>query len=95
MADFIPVNRHILIELPPTVVEQEGNNYGILLPDDYEPVLSAHVAVKVLDWAEDTSLSLEEDQTAVVQRAMVEEIEIGEHVFHIILENYVFGLIEE
>ena len=95
MADFIPVNRHILIELPPTVAEQEESNYGILLPADYEPVLSAHVAAKVLDWAEDTSLSLEEGQTAVIQRAMVEEIEVEQQVFHIILENYVFGLIEE
>ena len=94
MADFVPVNRHILIEPPPTPTESASLDFGIVLPDDYEPALSTHVAVKILDWAEDVKLCLEDYQAAVVQRSMIEEIAYEQQTFHVILENYVFGLIE-
>ena len=94
MAEFVPVNRHILIEPPSSPIEPANSDFGILLPDDYEPALSTHVAVKILDWAEDVKLRLEDYQTAVVQRSMIEEVVYKQQTFHIILENYVFGLIE-
>jgi hypothetical protein len=95
MADFVPVNRYILIQPPLAPEEPQGNQLGILLPDDYAPVLSAHASVKILDWADDVKLNLSDYGTAIVQRSMIEEIDHSGEVLHVILENYVFGLISD
>ena len=95
MPDFVPVNRYILIQPLATTEETQSNQLGILLPDDYAPVLSTHAPVKILDWADDVKLALSDYETAIVQRSMIEQVEYQGGVFHIILENYVFGLIND
>jgi len=88
---FVPTNRHLLVEHVTQEQEQE-QNFGILLPEDYKPVESPYVAVRVVDWdRQKVGIKLEEGCTVIVNRSMVEEIPYRDETFHVVLENYVVG----
>lgn len=96
MSKFIPVNRHVVVEhidAPP----DPNDKPSILIPHDYKPQQSEHVAVKVLSWAEDVNIKplLEKHNTAIVNRGMIQKIAHGTEEHNIILENYVFGFLED
>jgi len=87
---FTPVNRHLLIEPPPTRQELSTE---ILLPEDYTPQESEYAKVRILDWAEDVGLpDIDSYKYAIVNRNMIQEIDDGEVLRNIVLENYVVGL---
>ena len=50
--------------------------------------------VKVIDFSDDCTLNCYQGAVAVVNGNMVEEVEAGEEKFSLILENYVFGILE-
>lgn len=85
--DMTPCNRYVLV-LPMTEKEEEST---ILVPDGYKPKTSSFVRVKVLDWANDTKLQISENAIAVVNGAMIEEIEFDGKKHHLVLENYILG----
>jgi len=92
---FIPVNRHLLVDLQDSQQENE-TEHGILLPSDYAPQKSEYAMVKLLDWAEDVKIKpLEEGLDLVVERSMIKEIDCKGQKAHIILENYVLCLAAE
>ena len=84
-----PFNRYIAIK--PIEEEQEGPS--ILVPDDFKIKRASFVKAEVLNCADDVSLSLKSGQTIIVNSAMTEEIAIDGKTHHLILENYVMGLI--
>jgi hypothetical protein len=88
---FTPVNRHILIEVPPPPQKPSA---AILLPEDYTPKESEYMRVKILAWADDVKLpDIESYEYAIVNRKMIQEIDDGEVLGNIVLENYVVGLV--
>jgi hypothetical protein len=88
---FTPVNRHLLIEPPP--VRQERST-EILLPEDYTPQESEYTKVRILDWADDVGLpDIDSYEYAIVSRKMIQEIDDGDVLRSIVLENYVVGLL--
>ena len=91
MDAFLPRNRHLLIE--PVAKEEEEKPF--LLPEDYEALLPRFTVAKVLRQSPDCTNILNNDEEihVVVNSTMIEEIVIGENTHHVVLENYVIGIL--
>tara|TARA_Y100000593_G_C4229764_1_gene296358 strand:- start:700 stop:975 length:276 start_codon:yes stop_codon:yes gene_type:complete len=87
-----PRNRHLLVEVLPE--EEEKEKSAVLLPDNYRPSKSPHVAVRLLERAPDCSIECSHGSVLIVEGSMLNEITYNNHVFNLILENYVLGVIE-
>lgn len=85
-------NRHVMVEILDE--EEEKETKGFLLPDDYAKPKSPYAIGKVLSYADDCNLSLYTGDTIFFQRSMVQEIEIKGQKNYLILENYIFGSID-
>jgi len=95
---FKPVNRHISI-IPHKRKKKETN---VLLPEDYKEERSLHLTATILEVAPDCSpefKQLKYDKTRkhdiVVERSMIQEIDVMGKLHYVILENYVLGIIED
>lgn len=93
---FKPVNRYIQIN----IVEEPAPSTtaaGILLPNDYEPKEERFVQANVVGWSDDVRFATDLTQNckAIVDRTMIEEIGSTGSRIHVILDNYVLGLITE
>ena len=86
-----PRNRHLLVECIP---EEEQEASAVLLPDNYRPVKSQHVAVRLLEKAPDCNIECSHGSVLIVEASMLNEITHNDHTFHLVLENYVLGVIE-
>ena len=89
MDDFLPKNRHLLIE--PLVKEEEAKPF--LLPEDYQKPPPKFTVAKLLRQSPDCTniIHNDDDMRVVVNTNMIEEIIIGENTHHVVLENYVIG----
>jgi|TARA_R110000772_G_scaffold22715_5_gene61215 co-chaperonin GroES (HSP10) len=90
-----PRNRHILITPDFVQNEQQRQQVGILLPEDYTEATSKYCAAKVLDVSPDVSVSVKDNSDILVDRAMIEAIEHNGETSYMILENYVIAQIED
>ena len=88
---FLPVNRYILIEK-----EQNDKSLEslVVLPEDYKPKIEKHVAVRVLNSAEDVRFDLKNNPRIIVDQSMIEEISINNTIYKVIQDNYVIGIID-
>lgn len=100
MSDILrlkPVNRHLLIV--PHVKKNETSS-GVVLPDDYQPEQDSYIEATVVDVADDcgkqfNSLrygTIGEEKRIVVDRSMIQEVNIKERTHYLVLENYVVGV---
>ncbi len=87
---LIPVKRYIVVELPP---KREEISSDILLPDSYAPRESSHAACTVLEFASDVRFDMEIGDTIIVDRSMIEEIQVDNETYSVVLDNYVIGLL--
>ena len=87
-----PRNRHLLVEIIPE--EEEKEKSAVLLPDNYRPVTSPHVAVRLLEKAPDCKIQCPHGSVLIVENSMLNEISYNGHIFDLVLENYVLGVIE-
>ncbi len=87
-----PVNRYILVEVPKPSDELQA--LSIVLPDDYRAEQGSHATVSVLGVASDVRLDLSDASQIVVDRSMIEEINVGGTIYNIILDNYVVGIVD-
>ena len=84
-----PLNRHLLVHKKP---EEEKESSGFILPDDYKPTIEKYSVVRVLAVAEDSKLkNIELGSEIVVETSMLFDVAAST----LILENYVYGLINE
>tara|TARA_R110000744_G_scaffold103582_11_gene198611 strand:+ start:80 stop:337 length:258 start_codon:yes stop_codon:yes gene_type:complete len=85
------VNRYILIEK-----EQNDKSLEslVVLPEDYKPKIEKHVAVRVLNSAEDVRFDLKNNPRIIVDQSMIEEISINNTIYKVIQDNYVIGIID-
>ena len=88
---FKPVNRYILIEI--AARPEPSAESLIVLPEDYHAPESSHVTATVLGAAEDVRFLLVAGTEIIVDRSMVEEINIRGTNYTVILDNYVVGLL--
>lgn len=96
--DLYPRNRHLLIEVQEEK-QNENNDTRLLLPDDYVPTQNQFVAAKVLRSSPRTKGSedwiAKEGEVVIVNRSMIEEIDVKGDKFTTILENYVVGVVAD
>ena len=91
-----PTNRFLLVK-PIEEKEQESNPL-IILPSDYKKQDSPYVLCEVLDIASDSKffgLTKKNKQKFIVERRMLQKIELQGNEFYLILENYVLGRIKK
>jgi co-chaperonin GroES (HSP10) len=86
-------NRHVLVEL--VEEEEEEQQSLIALPQDYKKVQSPYLVVKVLQTSGDGNLFLEQGDFIVIERRMLTEIEIKGEKNYLVLENYIYGRIDD
>ena len=67
----------------------------IALPEDYKKTESPQLVVKVLQKASDVSLDLDYGDYIVIERRMLSEIEIKGEKNYLVLENYIYGRIDD
>ena len=91
---FINVyNRHVLVEL--VEEEEEEQQSLIALPKDYKKSESPYTVVKVLQISDDCKLFLEQGDLVVIERRMLTEIEIKGEKNYLVLENYIYGRLDD
>tara|TARA_B100000214_G_scaffold88339_1_gene60769 strand:+ start:12378 stop:12698 length:321 start_codon:yes stop_codon:yes gene_type:complete len=95
---FKPVNRHIHI-VPHT--EEPKQESGVLLPENYNPEQTKYVTANVIAVAADCNSQIQKSFRAglgslkiIVDRSMIELVETKNKKLHVILENYVVGLLD-
>ena len=93
---FKPVNRYIQVKVIDEPVAST-TTAGILLPNDYEPTEERYVQAHIVAWSPDVRFAndLSENSTAIIDRSMIEEVNSNGSRMHVILDNYVLGLITE
>ena len=89
---FKPINRYIQIEVEPT--KQPQTETGILLPNDFKVQESRHACVKVVSWDNDAKFAdfLNEGDWLIVDKSMIEEVNVRGNTINLVLDNYVLGL---
>ena len=92
-----PTNRHLLI-VPHEKNKKEELPFGIVLPETNEEQ-SRYIEATVVDVAPDCASQFKklkyenrDNPCIIVDRTMIEKVEVGDVVHHLILENYVMGL---
>ena len=91
---FINVyNRHVLVEL--VEEEEEEQQSLIALPQGYKKTESLYTVVKVLQISDDCKLFLEQGDLIVIERRLLTEIEIKGEKNYLVLENYIYGRIDD
>jgi len=86
-------NRHVWIEV--LEEEEEKSDKPFLLPEGYEKPKSQYVLGRVLAFADDCKQNLIEDEIVIFQRSMLQEVEIKDEKIYLILENYIFGSVND
>ena len=92
MKYFEPFNRHLWVNI--LEEEEEKKESAVLLPENYRPKESEFAIAKVKDFAPDCNHRWPRGAKAIVEKSMIRKIELGDSVFHVILENYVLGIVK-
>jgi len=87
-------NRHVLVELVEEEKEEEQQSL-IALPQDYKKTVSPYMVAKVLQISDDCKLFLEQGDLIIIERRMLTEIEIKGEKNYLVLENYIYGRIDD
>ncbi len=89
---FKPFNRHVVVD----IVEEKKEEKGlVVLPTDYKKPTTPHVKATVIEAAEDSKFHgiLFANDTVLIERRMLQKVEISEYTFYLVLENYIYGRI--
>tara|TARA_Y100000310_G_C20282105_1_gene623098 strand:- start:301 stop:597 length:297 start_codon:yes stop_codon:yes gene_type:complete len=93
--NFQPVNRYLLVKL----VDPEKKESQVLLPEDYKPSKEQFKLCEVLKIANDCTREMRpsvlEGCYIVANASMIEEIKVFNETFHLVLENYVMGVVDD
>ena len=88
-----PRNRYLLIE-PIKKEKKEEIVSGVLLPDDYKPQEDSFVTAVVKETSPSCSITaVSKGDIILVERNMIQEMEINEYTFYLVLENYIYGVL--
>lgn len=87
-----PVNRYIHVDVIKDVRKTET---GIVLPEDYTPTAQRFVVAKVVACAKDVRFKEEckKGDVVIVEKSMIEEIQINNVKFTVVQDNYVIGIV--
>lgn len=86
-------NRHVLIQ--PVEEKKEEQTSLIALPEDYKKVESPYVVATVIDFSDDCKCRLSIGSDVVLERRMMIEVDIKGKKNYLVLENYIYGSIDD
>jgi len=79
------------------MIEEENKNKDsvIVLPTDYEKPRSPYAEARVVQVSDDSKFyeKLSVNDTILVERSMLQKVDINEYSFYLVLENYIYGRI--
>jgi len=89
-----PKNRHILVQPVESenTPEQASPSPSFVLPDTYQRK-DDHVVARVLEKADDCTLTVSIGDTILVPSNMLLDISHAKEQFQVVLENYVLGVL--
>tara|TARA_Y200000002_G_scaffold333730_1_gene300294 strand:- start:365 stop:670 length:306 start_codon:yes stop_codon:yes gene_type:complete len=89
---FTPLNRYIEIEVQPTKAPQTES--GILLPSDFKVEEARHTCAQVVAWDSEVRFAekLQAGSWLLVDKSMIEEVNVRGNTINLVLDNYVLGL---
>ena len=87
-----PLNRHLLIR--PIETKRDKAESVIVLPTDYEKPVSRYVVDEILDYARACQKDHTVGSIVVLERRMLNTIEIDGETYYLVLENYLFGRLD-
>tara|TARA_R100000315_G_C5179016_1_gene103710 strand:- start:220 stop:504 length:285 start_codon:yes stop_codon:yes gene_type:complete len=91
---FEPTNRHILVNL---IEEKKQKDESLIyLPEEYKKPESPFALCSVQSVASDSKFinSLKSDDNIVIERRMLQKIDVQGVKFYLILDNYILGRVE-
>ena len=89
-----PRNRHLVVELiEKDRTEEEETRF--LLPEDYQKKQSPFLQVRVKETSLDCNLKVARGDNIVIERSMLQEVEVDKNKFYLVLENYVYGVLAD
>jgi len=89
---FEPKNRHLLV-LPLEVEKKQESK--IILPQDYKKPESHYVICDVLGISDDCTVEIDIGNRIVIERRMLQEVKAGGETNYLVLENYVYGRLQD
>ena len=85
---FEPRNRHLLVEK----MQKEEEESSVLLPEGYKKT-EEYLLLRVLATSPDCSVMARKGEKIVVPAHLVQDVDVGEKRFLIVLENHVCGVV--
>jgi len=85
---FEPRNRHLLVEK----IEKEKEEVSVLVPEGYKKV-EEYTLLRVLATSPDCAITARKGEKVVVPTHLIQDINVGEESFSIVLENHICGVI--
>tara|TARA_R110002020_G_scaffold53430_14_gene149570 strand:- start:170 stop:448 length:279 start_codon:yes stop_codon:yes gene_type:complete len=89
---FTPVNNYLYVK---TVEDNELEDSGILLPQDYRSVENPHAAVEVIACSGESGTLWGTGMRLVVEAHMLKDIQHNGETFTVIKENHVIGILSD
>ncbi len=86
-----PHNRHLLVH----PLDDKEEKKGFVLPEGYKTPQTPHVICDVLGKAEDCKVTVNIGDRIVVERTMLHEIKAMGETNYLVLENYVYGRLQD
>ena len=86
-----PKNRHLLV-LP---IEDKEEKSTFILPDNYKKPECPYVTCDILGISDDCSLTADVGDRIVVERRMLCEVKAMGETNYLVLENYVYGRLQD
>ena len=88
--NLYPRNRHLVIDL---IEERKEEQSAVLLPDSYKQKDSLFVQARVREISPDCNSNFSKGDRVILQRSMLQEVEVDGSNFYLVLENYIYGVL--
>ena len=85
-----PHNRHLLVH----PIEDTQEEVKFVLPDEYSVPENPYVCCDVLGIADDCKVELKIGDRIVIERRMLQEVKAQGQTNYLVLENYVYGRLQ-
>ena len=92
--NFEPTNRHILVSIEEQKKEEQQSL--IMLPDDYKKPEDPYLVCTIDAISSDSKLfsTLQKGQRIVIERRMLQKVDIDGISFYLVLDNYILGSVK-
>ncbi len=87
-----PRNRYLLVEEKHVTVSKQEQDRGFVLPTNYKEKVEPYKVMRVV---EDSNGKYEPESLLLVPTNVLEEVELSEQKFYLVLDNYVMAVIKE